>query len=373
MRKKFLEVALAATMTISTTAVEFASNVGENTDPGWWTVFSDYYTLSDGEDVTVDFTLHSKAVNNWDGWLLVLHTAGTERQGDGYSEYAVLRQDNYGWGGVVEGWWNDPAPEAILERECNITDWEAYKATLDGSKVAMKLAKEGTVVTVDATTVGTDGNTYTLYLKIDTGVSGDIGFFFTVDSAWLEGFTIVESNQSGENGGATEPLEPESPSEPESSTSSAASDSTQEETTVAEETQRPEKVSIGDKIIVVDVSEENVPEGAKMNVAEVTDEVELEKVEKAIESKFAKEIKKYAVLDLNMMVGTEKVQPLNNGKVSFETEHFSTYVIAEKVAAETESEPSSPKTGDTAPIALLLVAALSACGAVVVSKRRETR
>ena len=71
---------------------------------------------------------------------------------------------------------------------------------------------------------------------------------------------------------------------------------------------------------------------------------------------------------------TELKTSVENGKVSFETNHFSTYIVAEKAAVAEETttaKTNSPKTGDTAPVAALMVVALGACGAVIASKKKN--
>ena len=71
------------------------------TSDGWWTAWSSNYTLSENQRMTMtigDFT--SGRANLWDNWAFVTcNTGWTERNGDGYYEYFVVRGDGGNWNG----------------------------------------------------------------------------------------------------------------------------------------------------------------------------------------------------------------------------------------------------------------------------------
>ena len=70
---------------------------------------------------------------------------------------------------------------------------------------------------------------------------------------------------------------------------------------------------------------------------------------------------------------------VSNGKITFETDHFSTYIFVEKTATVVAPEPTpeqppvtAPQTGDTSSITtfiLLMIAGVSLCGIVVFGKK----
>ena len=84
-----VEQAMADVVTGSTDAEKTV------TTDGWWKDFSDYYKLSGNFDVT--FTIDNKGgTKNWNNPAFVV-TTDADRNAAGYSEYAVVRMDAYGW------------------------------------------------------------------------------------------------------------------------------------------------------------------------------------------------------------------------------------------------------------------------------------
>ena len=71
-------------------------------------------------------------------------------------------------------------------------------------------------------------------------------------------------------------------------------------------------------------------------------------------------------LDADKLVSLGKAD-VKDGKISFTTNHFSTYVFADVTPAATDSEPG----GDTAPVMMLLAIAAVAGAAVVASKKKN--
>lgn len=68
-----------------------------NTDysSGWWTSFSKYYVIPDGQKWNAVFNLHinPSATNTYKNFALVI-CSDAERDGEGYAEYGVIRYDN---------------------------------------------------------------------------------------------------------------------------------------------------------------------------------------------------------------------------------------------------------------------------------------
>ncbi|MEG0692944.1 MAG: LPXTG cell wall anchor domain-containing protein [Oscillospiraceae bacterium] len=81
--------------------------------------------------------------------------------------------------------------------------------------------------------------------------------------------------------------------------------------------------------------------------------------------------KEYIVLRYNDdKTITELKATYVDGKISFETDHFSTYAVAVKTDVAPEKNPTTPpKTGDTTPISVVLVLAVLAGGLVISRKK----
>ncbi len=203
--------------------------------------------------------------------------------------------------------------------------------------------------------------------------------------------------------GADEPSTDETPS--------TDAPSTGEDETKAPATDAPSTDAgvVTDKV-VADVQEsaktegENVPADSKLVVSNVDTKSDDYKAVVDIIEKDHKD-KKFVTLDLKLMKENVAVQPngkikvtlpvvedlkdakmiqvyriengnkvdlgkveVKDGKFTFETDHFSTYVFVEAAADTTSTTPTTPNTGDATMVGLLL--AVAAISAVVVLKKR---
>ncbi len=410
MKKKFFAVALATTMTVSTVMTASAETISG----AWWTSWSQGYEVADGE--TVEFDMELKGGNApWNNVAAVFvngKTTGTTAPADevaGYKEYAVVRGDNWGWGGgdnkTVDG--ND------ISYQGGIADLgEAdFIATMKDAHLEVSITREGNDIEYTYTAIGANGIETTRTVNFTSDLSEGCYVFFVSDGSTVD-ISLVEEDSS------------------EDSTDDTKKDDTTKETTTKKEESTTAATSVKTEATATDAAKSsatvtgtNVPTGATVTVNTVTDKDTLAKVDKAVKDTLSSKVGKYAVLDINMTdaAGT-KIQPLNNGnvlvtidvpstldankglvvyrmedngtltelktsvengKVSFETNHFSTYIVAEKAAVAEETttaaaaketttaKTNSPKTGDAAPVAALMVVALGACGAVIASKKKN--
>ena len=128
MKKKFFVVAASLALTMAVTCPAMADVVTGSTDAektvttdGWWKDFSDYYKLSGNFDVT--FTIDNKGgTKNWNNPAFVV-TTDADRNAAGYSEYAVVRMDAYGWG------------TASLGYNTNGWNWDTFAATMQDAEI----------------------------------------------------------------------------------------------------------------------------------------------------------------------------------------------------------------------------------------------
>jgi len=111
-----------------------ASSLPAQTDPvgaedfsnGWWSTFTQDWAVASGENQTVSMTLSSLQGGNWQSPCTILRKAD-------FTEYAVVRMDNYGWGELGYG-------TAKLESNWN---WDTFRTSLTGSTVCITVANNG--------------------------------------------------------------------------------------------------------------------------------------------------------------------------------------------------------------------------------------
>lgn len=136
----------------------------------WWTVFSDNFAVPVGETKSITFTNYSSQGDNWNNFVVILRKADL-------TEYAVVRADNYGWGGGYA---------ACLPGGTQ-SDWGTWLAGMNGAKVTVYVTNCGNgTADVQAIMEGTTGTTSTqYYLGINTIDPSDLNFALTVDACHL--------------------------------------------------------------------------------------------------------------------------------------------------------------------------------------------
>lgn len=427
MKKKFFAVALATTMAVSTVMTASAETISG----AWWTSWSQGYEVADGETVEFDMELKGgDAVwNNVAAVFVNGKTTGTTAPADevaGYKEYAVVRGDNWGWGGgdnkTVDG--NDISYQGGI---ADLGDAD-FIATMKDAHLEVSVTREGNDIEYTYTAIGANGIETTRTVNFTSDLSEGCYVFFVSDGSTVD-ISLVEEDPSEDptddtkKDDTTEATTKKDDAAKETTTKKEESTTKKEESTTAATSVKTEATATDAAKAGATVTGTNVPTGATVTVNTVTDKDTLAKVDKAVKDTLSSKVGKYAVLDINMTdaAGT-KIQPLNNGnvlvtidvpstldankglvvyrmedngtltelktsvengKVSFETNHFSTYIVAEKAAVAEETttaaaaketttaKTNSPKTGDAAPVAALMVVALGACGAVIASKKKN--
>ena len=164
----------------------FTSLGATDNSTGWWGAHSENIKVNPGETFVSTFTNYTSGANNWNNFVVVLTSNGTD-------EYAVVRADNYGWG---VGYENNPN----LTLSGGQSDWGTWLAAMDGAKVTTYVTNNGDgSADVKAVMIGNDGNTYTQEYK---GIAIDpenLYFRFTVDGCHLEFDTVIgaDDNSTG--------------------------------------------------------------------------------------------------------------------------------------------------------------------------------
>lgn len=418
MKKKFFAVAMATTMALSTAMSASAATV----EGAWWTQWTEGYELADGATLEFDVTVKGgDAVwNNVAAVFANAKTTGTkapaDEVGSSYKEYAVVRGDNWGWGGgdnkTVDG--NDISYQGGI---ADLGDAD-FIATMKDAHLEVSVTREGNDIEYTYTAIGANGIETTRTVNFTSDLSEGCYVFFVSDGSTVD-ISLVEEDSSEDSTDDTK----KDDTTKETTTKKEESTTKKEESTTAATSVKTEATATDAARAGATVTGTNVPTGATVTVNTVTDKDTLAKVDKAVKDTLSSKVGKYAVLDINMTdAAGAKIQPLNNGnvlvtidvpstldankglvvyrmedngtltelktsvengKVSFETNHFSTYIVAEKAAVAEETttaaaaketttaKTNSPKTGDAAPVAALMVVALGACGAVIASKKKN--
>ncbi|MGX8699254.1 MAG: hypothetical protein ACSW8F_04905, partial [bacterium] len=99
------------------------------------------------------------------------HSADTA----GYAEYAVVRADNFGWGGGYDG---------IATAECD-WNWDTFMKDMDGATVVLNVTNNGATADITFTATALDGTVHNQSYK-GIAVTGDLYFTLGVECACLD-------------------------------------------------------------------------------------------------------------------------------------------------------------------------------------------
>ena len=153
---------------------------------GWWTDFSNTYTLEGYGKYHFQFT----TTNANDGvvhktWLLVA-TDGNDSHGGGGSEYFVWRGEGYAWG---QGTSSNDTPTKLVVSNTYATanpTGAGIQAAMNGAAVDMVITRESNNIYATATVTPTNGeNEFTMSFSYLYGnaTSANVGLFLTVENA----------------------------------------------------------------------------------------------------------------------------------------------------------------------------------------------
>lgn len=170
-------------LTVSTVFVGADDN-----SSGWWSAFSDYFTIPTNKLLHIEFENYGSGAFNWNNWNLAVTNEIADRDGDGYKEYFVLRSDAFGWGGGMgaEGY---PYDGALISHNYPDTDgdgdiWNDFRATMQGAYVSIDVDHSATGnVFVTATAVGKNGVTLIETYNQPVSASADIVAFLICDGS----------------------------------------------------------------------------------------------------------------------------------------------------------------------------------------------
>lgn len=185
-------IAASKPSTGDTTYLTIATAIvgAEDNSAGWWTAFSDYFTIPANKLLHLEFINHTSGTNNWNNWNLAVANMA-DRSATDYKEYFLLRSDAYGWGGKMadEGY---PFDIKMITQNYPDTDgdgdiWNDFRKTMEGARVSIDVDHSVTGnVYVTATAVGTNGTTLVETYQQPVSATDDIVAFLVCDGSHFE-------------------------------------------------------------------------------------------------------------------------------------------------------------------------------------------
>ena len=164
-----------------TTPVYYPVSAEKNVTNAFFSNFTDYYYLEAGKAAEFKFYNYSNGAKNWENWVLAV-TTDADRWADGYEEYLILRNDNYGWGTMY-------ANNCVLQSDF---DWDVFCDDMNGSLVDMNVsyAKDAKFV-MTSTITAKNGHVY--HYSADMTITTKptkIRLFFTGEKSYIDGSSL---------------------------------------------------------------------------------------------------------------------------------------------------------------------------------------
>ncbi len=153
----------------------------EDKSQAWWTEFSEYYKYTGDFKATFEIAVDGGA-GNWNSFVTAIAT--TERDTEGYSEYAVVRPDCWGWGGgdnkSLAG--NDIVYTKSFESFDTLDP--TFAATANNGVITLTIERVGTTITFTYDIVGNNGATLQTTAAVTDNFGDDLVFFFCADGSY---------------------------------------------------------------------------------------------------------------------------------------------------------------------------------------------
>ena len=194
MKKKLLTLAMAAVMVVSSAVTAFAADaVTLDGSAGWWKAWTPSYEVKDGE--TLEFDIDVKGGDTvWNNVCAAFATGSITGQADPneekkddttYKELAVIRGDNYGWGGdyATVAW------EGGMGTETGLAEAD-FIAMMKDAHLDVTISRSGNEVTYTYVAAGGD-KTMTRTAKF-TASESSVHVFFIPDTSTVTVTPVVK-------------------------------------------------------------------------------------------------------------------------------------------------------------------------------------
>lgn len=151
----------------------------------WWTQYSDYYTLSTNQSLCLDFINYTSGTENAYNWVIgITNDVDRGGTGTGYTEYLILRSDNYGWG--------DSYSSGTLKAFNYPSDWSTFRTNMNGANVKMTVTRDDNgwvsvyaIMSKDGVS-GTWGQRFYFQLPEGMRTEGNIRAFLIADHSYMD-------------------------------------------------------------------------------------------------------------------------------------------------------------------------------------------
>lgn len=162
------------------------------TSTGWWTAFSNTYSLEGYGTYNFKFTTtNANDGTSYHTWLLIA-TNGNDSHGGGGTEYFAYRADNYAWGQGTTSTDSD-------KMYCSSTySGSNLQAAMNGASVDLTVTRKSTNISLFATVTPTNGDsefTMSFDYLFGNATSDNIGLFLTVENAQV----VLNSSEQTES------------------------------------------------------------------------------------------------------------------------------------------------------------------------------
>jgi hypothetical protein len=194
----------AGTATTTADVVSDSSTTPDSVTGGaWWKNWSNYYKLTGDFDVTFNIKIDDTEITgNW-GTPTMVFATDVDRDAAGYSEYLVIRSDQYGWGTSIDSlvrtndWFTedeDLKTKAVdgtgyKGTEEDPATWQHWRALMQGAGYEINVKRNGNDFTITRILTPKEGDdTYSETETFTAAADEAMRIFFASDAN--VGFTI---------------------------------------------------------------------------------------------------------------------------------------------------------------------------------------
>ena len=237
--KKFIALIIVAALIAAVSVSVFAAETEEVKCTGFWSDWTHSYEITD-EPLILDITHKSNGIENYVGIVAVFTTVYCDGKADpalttpGYSEYAVIRGDSWGW-----NYRDGAAPRfdsTIVDENRDGDVWDDYRGIMADCEIEATFVKTSTGFKFVYDVKGANGADFVYTVKYNCNTSEGLYVFFTGEKCE---FTVTPRVEEAPETEAPETEAPETDA-PETEAPETEAPETEAPETDAPETDAPE-------------------------------------------------------------------------------------------------------------------------------------